>query len=111
MLLTAGCLLLLSSLSGAVPLFGVATLVALPRSELTQPVPRGQKWMTSGVLVALVALVVAYHLLVPRSVDATIGRVVHHPAFVLPFWLLMLWSLFRIYRTQSQRTEGGAGIA
>jgi hypothetical protein len=42
----------------------------------------------------------------PSSVAADLQHATPHPAFVLPFWLLSLWSLYRIYRRQ--KTEADA---
>src|SRR5690348_6714227 len=95
LLITAGCLLLLFGFSNGGVLFGLATLFFMPRSELTSPIPRRELWLTSGVLFALIMLIITGKHLAPSSVSRIIESVVHHPAVIAPLWLLMLWGLFR----------------
>jgi hypothetical protein len=48
-------------------------------------------------IVTVLLGIIYFHLLV--SADTT-QRISSHPAFVLPMWLLGLWSLFRRWRRQ-----------
>jgi hypothetical protein len=98
-LTSAGCALLLAGVS-AWPLFGLAVLFFMPRSELTKPIPRRELWAMFGVILALIASSFAAKYVLPSSAAALVRRVVAHPAFVVPLWLLMLWGLFRHWQRQ-----------
>ncbi len=98
-LITAGCGLLLAGVYSWL-LFGLALLFWMPRSELTQPVSRPELWGMLVLLFALIAAAVAAkYVLPPSAADAT-KRVLSHPAFVAPFWLFMVWGLFRQWQAQ-----------
>ena len=98
-LMTAGCALLLAGIYSWL-LFGLALLFWMPRSEFTQPIRRHELWGMLGVLIALIAAVVAAKYVLPSSAADATKRVLSHPAFVAPLWLFMLWGLFRHWQRQ-----------
>jgi hypothetical protein len=105
-LTSAGCALLLAGVERAGILFGLAVIFFMPRSELTQSVPRRELWVMFWALLALIATsVVAKHFL-PSSAGDAVRRVIFHAAFVVPFWMLMMWGLSRNYRRQ----KGGDNV-
>ena len=99
-LISAGCALLLDGIHQSPMLFGAATVFFMPRSELTQPIPRRELWAMLGVLLALIAASVAAKYLLPSSAGDVVWRVICHPAFIVPLWLFMMWGLFRHYQRQ-----------
>ncbi len=105
MLISAGCALLLAGNERAGILFGLAVVFFMPRSELYQPIPRRELWIVLGVLIALVAPIVAVKYLLPSSVADVVHRVICNPAFVVPLWLFMLWGLFRHYWIQKGQAD------
>jgi hypothetical protein len=72
----------------------------MPRSELTEPIPRRELWGMLGILVGLIAAAVAAKYVLPSSGADVIKGVFSHPAFVVPLWLFMLWGLFRHWQRQ-----------
>jgi hypothetical protein len=102
-LISVGCAFLLAGVDRGGILFGLATVFFMPRSELTKPIPRRELWVMLGVLFAFIAVMVAARHFLPSSTGDTVRRVICHPAFVVPFWLFMMWGLFRHY----QRQKGG----
>ena len=103
-LISAGCALLLAGVYSW-PLFGLALLFWMPRSELTRPIPRPELWGMLGVLITLIAVTIAAKYVLPSSGADVTKRVLSHPAFVVPFWLFVMWGLFR----QWQMQKGAAG--
>ena len=99
-LITAGCVLSLLGFSNGGVLFALATVFFMPRSELARPIPRRELWLTFGVLVLLIALIVAAKFLIPKSAADVMERIICHPVVVEPLWLLMLWGLFRHWQRQ-----------
>jgi hypothetical protein len=99
-LISAGCLLLLSGFSNGGVFFGLATVFFMPRSELKRPIPRRELWLTFGVVVALIVVIIAAKHFVPSSASEVMERVICHPAVVVPLWLLMLWGLLRHWQRQ-----------
>jgi hypothetical protein len=102
-LISAGCALLIAGVDRGGILFGLTTLFFMPRSELTQPMPRRELWVMFGVLLALIVAIVAARHFLPSSAADIVRRVIHHPAFVVFLWLFMMWGLFSHY----QRQKGG----
>jgi hypothetical protein len=103
-LVSVGCWELFSGFSGAGFCFCVAIVFYLPRREF-RSLPLGELWLTLGVLLAFAALLFACEFFVPSSSAAAIRRVVCHPAFVLPFWLFMLWGLYRRWQIQKLHAD------
>jgi hypothetical protein len=99
-LISAGCALLLAGIYRGGILFGFATIFFMPRSELTQPIPRHELWVMFGVLLVLVAAIISAKYFLPGSAADIVRRVICHPAFVVPLWLFMMWGLFRHYQRQ-----------
>jgi hypothetical protein len=99
-LISAGCALLLAGIYAGLLLFGLAVIFFMPRSELTEPIPRREVWGMLGILVALIAAAVSAKYVLPSSAADVIKRVLSHPAFVVPLWLFMLWGLFRHWQRQ-----------
>ncbi|MCX6926274.1 MAG: hypothetical protein NT154_24165 [Verrucomicrobia bacterium] len=96
-LISAGCALLLVGVYSW-PLFGLALLFWMPRSELVEPIPRHELWGMVGITAALIAVL----YLLPSSAADLTKRVLSHPAFVVPFWLCVLWGLYRHWRIQKR---------
>jgi hypothetical protein len=106
LLITAGCTLLWAGVYRGVILFLPATVLFMPRSELMEPVRRRELWVMFAVLLGLTATSFgALHFLRPTAAHM-VGRVISHPAFLVPFWSSMLWGLFR----QWQRQKGVADV-
>jgi hypothetical protein len=104
-LISAGCLLLLAGVQRVGMLFGLATVFFMPRSELTQPIPRRELWLMFVVLITLIAASLAAKYFLPSSAADTVRRVICHPAFVVPVWLFMMWGLFRHYQRQKKGVD------
>ena len=84
-LISAGCGLLLAGVYSWL-LFGLALLFWMPRSELTQPIPRHELWGMLVLLVAVVGAAVAAKYVLPSFAADVTKRVLSHPGFVVPFW-------------------------
>jgi len=104
-LVSSGCALLLAGIYRGGILFGLATIFFMPRSELTQPIPRRELWVMFGVLFALIAAIVAAKYFLPSSAAGAVERVICHPVFVVPLWLFMLWGLFHHYQRQKRGVD------
>ena len=100
MLVSLGCYALLAHWSVVGIFFGFLPIVTMSRSEMTKPIPSRELLVFLGVVLAFVLVVIACKWLVSSSVAADIESVMRHPAFVFPFWILLLWSLYRLYRRQ-----------
>ena len=98
MMVSLGCYALLAHWSGAGIFFSFLPILTMSRSEMTKPIPSRELLIFIIVVLAFVGVVIACKWLVPSSVAADIQSVMRHPAFVIPFWILLLWSLYRIYR-------------
>jgi hypothetical protein len=104
LLVTAGCALLWAGVYRGAILFALATVFFMPRSELTEPIPRHELWFMFAVLFALIAAALGAQYFLPTTAAHMAERVISHPAFLVPLWLLMLWGLFRHW----QRQKGAA---
>jgi len=104
-IITAGFLLLLCGFSGGGALFGLATCFFMPRSELTRPILRRELWLSFGVLVVLIGLIIAANYFTPKSASDAIDRVIRHPAVLVPLCLVTLWGLFREWRRQKGQVD------
>ncbi|MBN9691832.1 MAG: hypothetical protein J0M24_16445 [Verrucomicrobia bacterium] len=102
-LVSIGSFLLLAGFPGAVGSFCFATALAKPRFEFHRPISGRELWVMIGGLAVFIPLIVACDRLVPASIGDSVARVIRHPAFVVPLWLLLLWGL-RV-RWQRQREE------
>jgi hypothetical protein len=100
MMVSLGCYALLAHWSGAGIFFSFLPILTMSRSEMTKPIPSRELLIFIVVVLAFVGVVVACKWFVPSSVAADIQGVMRQPAFVIPFWILLLWSLYRIYRRQ-----------
>src|SRR5580692_2263802 len=89
----------------ALPL-NLAPMVLMSRSELTRPVPREEApGVLMGLLIVLLclgAMVVLLKFLIP---DVANGRGITNPAFVIPFWALMMLVLFWRWRRERRMTR------
>jgi hypothetical protein len=92
--------LLSHSLLGAMVCFGVNIfLVPRPIPDLSDSAMRRWLWGV-GIRLAVLLVVVGIVYFRPLLTADTAQRVLFHPAFVVPFALLELWSLFRGWRRQ-----------
>jgi hypothetical protein len=92
--------LLSRSLLGAMVCFGINIfLVPRPIPDLSDSAMR--RWLLGAAMRLIIILgvmgIVYFH---PPLTPATFERIIFHPAFVVPFGLLELWSLFRGWRRQ-----------
>lgn len=99
-LASMGCYALLAHWASPAVFFTFLPIVTMSGSEMTKPIPRRELLVFIGVVLGFVVVVIACKWFVPSSVADDIQMVMQHPAFVGPFWILLLWSLYRIYRTQ-----------
>lgn len=99
-LVSLGCYALLAHWTGASLFFSFLPIVIMSRSEMTKPIPSRELLVFTGVILAFVIVVIACKWFVPSSVADDVQNVMRHAAFVIPFWILLLWSLYRIYRRQ-----------
>lgn len=100
-LTSAACALLLAGIYAGL-LLGMAVILFMPRTELTQPIPRRELWITVALLAAVVGASATAKYLLPSSAAQMVRRVVSHPAFVVPLWLFMLWGLVRHWQRQKR---------
>ncbi len=100
MVASLGCYALLAHWTVVGMFFGCVPFATMSRSEMIKPIPSREFLIFIGVVLAFVIVVIASKWLVPNSVSTDIQSVIRHPAFVIPFWILLLWSLYRLYRKQ-----------
>ena len=98
-LTSAACALLLAGIYAGL-LLGMTVILFMPRTELTQPIPRRELWIMLALLAAVIGASAAAKYLLPSSAAGMVRRVVFHPAFVVPLWLFMMWGLFRHWQRQ-----------
>ena len=107
LLITVSCYLQFYGLPGGglFLLLGMFSyFLSKPHSEFTRPIRRTDLW---GILIGVAILVafIAFTLFVPSSVGAATDRGFFHSAFVVGFWLLMLGSLYGIYRRRKEKAS------
>jgi len=103
LLLIASCVLMLAHSLIAAIVCLLAESFLLPREVPDLSDSGMRRWLRGvGIRLAIVAAVVAIVFFHPFLSRGTAERVMFHPAFVLPVWLLMLWSLFRCWRGQKE---------
>jgi hypothetical protein len=74
-------------------------LVPRPFPDLSDSAMR--RWLLGAAMRLIIILVVmGIVYFQPPLTPATFERIIFHPAFVVPFGLLGLWSLFRGWRRQ-----------
>ena len=100
LLVSVGCYALLAHWFDAGLFFCFLPIVTMSRSDLTRPIPSRDVLILIGVVFAFVSLMLASKWLIPASTDSQFEPIIHHPAFVFPFGVFMLWSLNKIYRRQ-----------
>jgi FlaA1/EpsC-like NDP-sugar epimerase len=102
-LFSIGCIALLAH-----GLFVISTIcfclpvILMGCSTATRPISRRELWAPIAVLVICVAVVIVLKLLVSDSVGE---RVVRHPAFVIPLWVLLMSGLFWRWRRERRLTD------
>jgi hypothetical protein len=95
LVVTDGCLhLLLSNVSHAAVPFCLATMSCIPRSQF-RPVSRLELGLTLGSLVALMVLTMVYEFFPHGALAGFIRAVICSPLFVVPYWMVMIWSICR----------------
>jgi hypothetical protein len=102
LLISVACWMLLFDFRIAAGCFSAAIFVCLRLlSPSFRSRQRGELWLTVGVFVAVWLLITSCNLSwVSSSASTAIRSVVCHPAFVAPFWLFMLWGLYRHWQAQ-----------
>jgi hypothetical protein len=100
-LLAVSCWLMLahSLICAFACLFPISFLVPRDLPDLSDAAMRRWLWGVGIALTILVVVVVIAYFHPLLSAD-TIRRIIFHPAFIVPVWLLMLWSLLRRWRRQ-----------
>jgi hypothetical protein len=103
MLLSGGCVALLAHSQFASTIcFCFIGVSLMRRSELSRPVPRRELYVGLASLILLVTVVIVLNFVVPRSVGE---RIVCSPAFVIPFWALLMLVLFWRWRKERRLTD------
>ena len=102
-LVCLGCSDLLTHGSGIG--FAMLPIVTLSRSEMNRPIPSRDVLIFVLAALAMALLILVCHWLPSTPVPEMIRQVIHHPLFVLPLWILMLWSLRRLYRNQKAEAD------
>jgi len=105
MMVSLGCYALLAHWSGAGIFFSFLPILTMSRSEMTKPIPSRELLIFIVVVLAFAGVVIACKWFVPTSVADDIQSVMRHSAFVLPFWILLLWNLYRFYRRQKGEAD------
>lgn len=80
-----------------------AVCFLVPRDFLDLSDSAMRRWLWGvgirlGVLLVMVGIAYFHPFLTPDTAQ----RIMFHPAFVLPAWLLGLWSIFRRWRRQKE---------
>jgi len=94
---SAGCYGLLVHWSDLVVYLCFLQLLAPSPSDIYRAVSRREIVIFINVLWTLLIVIVTSQWFLPTPVAAGVLRVLHHPAFVLPFWILLQWGFYRIY--------------
>jgi len=104
MLFSVGSVALLAGAPYAVSTicFGLPAVVLMSRAAATRPIPRQELLVGIVFLVILAAAVILLKLFVSDSVGQ---RLVRHPAFVIPLWVMMLLGLFCRLRRERRLTD------
>ena len=100
LVLLACASLLARSISLAVVCFGI-NIFLVPRDYPDLSDSAMRRWLLGSAIRLVIILgvvgIVYFH---PLLIAGTMQRIMFHPAFVVPFGLLGLWSLFRGWRKQ-----------
>ena len=98
-LISTGCYAILAGAPFAVSTVCLClpALVLMGRAEATRPIPRREFFLVIAFLAVLIAAVFILKLFVSDSVGE---RVVRHPAFVVPLWVLMMAGLLWRWRRE-----------
>jgi hypothetical protein len=101
---SAGCVALLNHVfyGFSTICFCLPALVLARRSEFSRPLSRREFLGVVVVLLILVAVVILLKLFVSDSVGE---RVVRHPGFLVPLWILMMVALFLRWRKERRSSD------
>src|ERR1700744_1267565 len=100
-----GCYGLLAHWPSVGLFFSFPPILTLSRSEMTRSVPNRELLISLVTVLAFVGVILACKWLTPNVITADVQHAIRHPAFVIPFWILGLGSLYRIYRRQRREAE------
>lgn len=103
-LVSVGCYALLAHWFDAALFFCFLPTVTWSRSDMLRPIPCREVLILIGVVFTFIISIMACKWLMPAWIGSECERIIRHPALVIPFWLFLLWSLYRVYRRQ----KGGA---
>jgi hypothetical protein len=103
-LFSAGCAVLLfhGLFAFSTICFCLPGIVLMRRAEFSRPVQCRESFGILVVLLILVTAVILLKLFVPDSVGE---RLVRHPAFVVPLWVLMMVGLFWRWRRERRLSD------
>lgn len=81
------------------------TLVIMTRSEWMNPLSSRDLWVMFLCVTGLVVFILLAHLGAAGESPPPVRRLVHHPAFVIPLWLLMLGMLYRRWLREKNQAD------
>lgn len=82
--------------------FSLPGIVLMRRSAFSRPVQRRESFGILIALLVLVALMILLKILVPDSMGE---RVIHHPAFVVLLWAVMMAGLLWHWRKERRLSD------
>jgi hypothetical protein len=81
--------------------FSMFPVLLMVRSDYLRPVPTREVLVLILLLLGFVAMVLAGDFLLPHTASVAVQRIIRHPVFVIPFWLIMFWGLFRRWKKEA----------
>jgi CDP-diglyceride synthetase len=105
-LFSAGCIGLLAH-SHLCVLFLCFPAIILNWREYTRPVSRREFWVGIVILAILVTVAILGRLFIP---DSAVEHVMTHPAFVFPFWILLMFGLIWRWRRDKKSADVSSAV-
>jgi hypothetical protein len=85
-------------------LWWLGNLSSMTPSERARPLRRTETLWILFILAAIVGLGFAEHYWIPDWSSALFDRIIHHPALILPLWLLGIWLSWRRWNRSRQKS-------
>ncbi len=103
LIVTAGALTLfmLGDDSLATIAFGIlafSQFIIMTPAERSRPLARRDFLLITIVLLAFVCIGLVIGRVIPKGQEEAVVRFMRHPAFVIPFWVLCVWMIYRRWR-------------
>lgn len=98
-----GCYALMARWPSPEIFFCLYPMLVMSPANMCRTVPNRKLLILTCPALAFVFLLAACRCLIPAPTASAIERVVRHPAFVLPYGLLLLWGIYRSYRIQTRQ--------